>query len=44
MGVMRNSYEILARKPPGKKPHGRQRHEWKDNIIQTECEWRWGLD
>jgi hypothetical protein len=29
---MRNAYNILVRKPEGKRPLGRQRHRWKDNI------------
>jgi len=29
---MRNSYKIFIRKPEGKRPHGRSRHRWEDNI------------
>jgi hypothetical protein len=32
MGEMRNSYNILVRKPEGKRPHKRTRHRWKDTI------------
>jgi len=29
---MRNVYKILIRKPKGKRPLGRLRHRWEDNI------------
>jgi hypothetical protein len=29
---MRNSYKILIGKPEGKRPFGRSRRQWKDNI------------
>jgi hypothetical protein len=32
MGEMRNAYKILVGKPEGKRPLGRIRHRWKDNI------------
>jgi hypothetical protein len=32
MGKMRNAYKILVRKPDGKRPLGRSRHRWEDNI------------
>jgi hypothetical protein len=32
MGVMRNVYQILIRKPDGRRPFGKLRHRWKDNI------------
>jgi hypothetical protein len=32
MGKMRNAYKILVRKPEWKKPLGRPRHGWEDNI------------
>jgi len=32
MGEMRNAYKILVRKPEGKRPHGRPRRRWEDNI------------
>jgi hypothetical protein len=31
-GGMRNAFRILAVKPYGKKPLGRLRHRWEDNI------------
>jgi hypothetical protein len=32
MGYMRNVYKILVGKPEGKRPRGRRRSRWKDNI------------
>jgi hypothetical protein len=32
MGEMRNAYRILVGKPEGKRPLGRPRHSWVDNI------------
>jgi hypothetical protein len=32
MGEKRNVYRILVRKPEGKKPLGRPRRRWVDNI------------
>jgi hypothetical protein len=32
MGEKRNVYRLLVGKPEGKKPLGRLRHRWMDNI------------
>jgi hypothetical protein len=32
MGDMRNVYKLLVRKPEGKRPLGRNRRRWEDNI------------
>jgi hypothetical protein len=32
MHAMRNSFKILVGKPEGKRPLGRPRHRWEDNI------------
>jgi hypothetical protein len=32
IGEMKNAYRFLARKSEGKRPHGRPRHMWEDNI------------
>jgi hypothetical protein len=32
MGKVRNAYRILVGKPVGKRPLGRPRHKWADNI------------
>jgi hypothetical protein len=31
-GEMRNAYKILGRKLEGKRPLGRPRHKWEDNL------------
>jgi hypothetical protein len=33
IGDMGNAYNILARKPEGKRPLGRHSHKWEDNIT-----------
>jgi hypothetical protein len=32
MGKDRGVYRVLVEKPEGKKPSGRPRHRWEDNI------------
>jgi hypothetical protein len=32
LGVKRDAYRILVGKPKGKRPLGRRRHRWEDNI------------
>jgi hypothetical protein len=32
MGKKRNAYMVLVGKPEGKRPLGRPRHRWEDNI------------
>jgi len=32
MGERRGVYRVLVRKPKGKRPLGRHRHRWEDNI------------
>jgi hypothetical protein len=47
MGVYRGVYRVLVGKPEGKRPLGRLRRRWKDNIKNRSSEsWRgsWGLD
>jgi hypothetical protein len=41
MGQKRNAYRILMRKPEGKRPLGRPRRRWTDNIKidLREIEW-----
>jgi len=45
MGKMRNAYKILVRKPEWKKPLGRHRCRWEDNIRINLREIGWeGVD
>jgi len=44
MEDMRNSYETLLRKPEGKRPLGRRRRRWKDNIRMDHRMRRCELD
>jgi len=32
MGEIKGVYSVLLKKPDGKKPLGRPRHRWEDNI------------
>jgi len=38
---MRNAYKILVRKPEGKRPLGRHRCKWEDNIRMDLREIGW---
>jgi hypothetical protein len=38
MGETRNAYRILVGKPEGKRPLGRPRHRWVDNIKMDHRE------
>jgi hypothetical protein len=45
LGEKRNAYRILVGKPEGKRPHGRPRHRWVDNIKMDLREIGWdGVD
>jgi hypothetical protein len=44
-GAKRNAYSILVRKPEGKRPLGRPRRKWVDNIKMDLREIGWyGMD
>jgi len=40
---MRGMYRVLVRKPDGKKPLGRSRCRWEDNIKMDLQEVAWGI-
>jgi hypothetical protein len=45
MGEKRNAYRILVRNPEGKRPLGRPRRRWVDNIKMDLREIGWyGMD
>jgi hypothetical protein len=43
MGENRNMYRVLVGKPEGRRPLGRTRHRWLDNIRMdlVEVGWVW---
>jgi hypothetical protein len=45
LGEIRNAYKIFVRKPEGKRPRGRPRRRWEDNIRMDLKEIVWeGVD
>jgi hypothetical protein len=42
MGDKRNAYKLLVGKPEGKRPLGRPRRRWVDNIRMNLGEMGWG--
>jgi hypothetical protein len=42
VGVRRGAYSILVGKPEGKRPLGRSRHRWDDNIKIELQDVGWG--
>jgi hypothetical protein len=42
MGEKRNAYKLLVGKPEGKRPLGRPRRRWVDNIKMDLLEIVWG--
>jgi hypothetical protein len=46
MGERRGAYRALVGKPEGRRPLGRPRHRWEDNIKMDlrEVGWGHGLD
>ena len=43
MGERRGVYRVLVGKPEGKRPLGRLRHRWEDNIKINLQEVAWGV-
>jgi hypothetical protein len=44
MGERRGIYMVLVGKAEGKRPLGRRRHRWKENIMMDFHEMGWGMD
>ena len=44
MGERRGMYRVLVGKPEGKRPLGKSRHRWEDNIKMESGMWGYGLD
>jgi len=42
MGERRGAYRVLVEKPEGRRPLGRPRHRWEDNIKMDPQEVGWG--
>jgi hypothetical protein len=42
MGEKRNAYRLLLGKPEGRRPLGRPRRKWADNIRMDHVEVGWG--
>jgi hypothetical protein len=42
MGEKRNVYRLLVGKPEGKRPLGKQRRRWTENIKMDLSETEWG--
>jgi hypothetical protein len=42
IGEKRNAYRLLVGKPEGRRPLGRPRHRWLDNIRMDHVEVGWG--
>jgi hypothetical protein len=42
MGAKRNAYRLLVGKPDRKRPLGRPRHSWMDDIEIVLLEMGWG--
>jgi hypothetical protein len=38
MGKRRYAYRVLVGKPEGKRPLGRPRHTWEDNIVMSKIQ------
>jgi hypothetical protein len=43
MGEKRGAYRILVGRPEGRRPLGRPRHRWEDNINMDLEEVGWGV-
>jgi hypothetical protein len=44
MGEKRGAHRILVRRPEGRRPLGRRRRRWEDNIKMDLQAVGWGMD
>jgi hypothetical protein len=44
MGETRGAYRVLVGRPEGRRPLGRRRRSWEDNIKMDLEEVGWGMD
>ena len=44
MGKRRGAYKVLVKKPEGRRPLGKPRHRWDDNIKIDLRKVGWGID
>jgi hypothetical protein len=44
MGEKRGAYRILVERPEGRRPLGRPKHRWEDNIKMNLEAVGWGMD
>jgi hypothetical protein len=44
IGKMRSAYSVLVEKPEGKRPLGKPRHRWDDNIKTNFQSVGWSVD
>jgi hypothetical protein len=42
MGEGRGAYRVLVGRPEGRRPHGRPRRRWEDNIKMDLQDMGWG--
>ena len=43
-GARRGAYRVLVGRPEGRRPFGRLRRRWEDNIKMDRREGGWGMD
>jgi hypothetical protein len=43
-GESRGAYRVLVGKPGGRKPLGKRRRRWEDNIKMDFKKWGWSMD
>jgi hypothetical protein len=41
MGKITNAYKVFIGKSEGKRPHGRQRHRWEENVRMDLMKYGW---